>query len=61
MTTKGRPYPWRVALVFEGTPGRIALDQVRTVDHDAIVPTLGKIDGPTAQAMLGTLAEMFSF
>ena len=32
MTTKGRPYPTRVAMRFGNKAGQIVLDQLRTVD-----------------------------
>ena len=33
MTTKGQPYPSRVACTFQGRRGQIVLDQIRTVDR----------------------------
>lgn len=60
MTTQGHLYPWRVPLTFQAREGRIALDQLRTVDRTRVVQHLGALDGPTARVLLDTLAEMFA-
>jgi mRNA interferase MazF len=59
-TTKGHAYPWRVSVTFGGKAGRIALDQIRTVDRERLVRRLGTLDSGTAQTVLETLAEMFA-
>ncbi|MBM2810632.1 MAG: growth inhibitor [Chloroflexi bacterium] len=60
MTTQGHLYPWRVPISFEGRSGRIALDQVRTVDQLRILKHLGNLDERTSHAALKTLSEMFA-
>ncbi len=60
MTTKGRPYPTRVACCFQGKAGQIALDQIRTVDKARLVKRLGQIEQEEQRAVLNTLAEMFA-
>jgi mRNA interferase MazF len=60
MTTKGQPYPSRVAVRFKGKQGQIVLDQLRTVDIARLARKLGEIDEATAERVLGVLAEMFS-
>ncbi len=60
MTTKGRPYPTRVACRFQGKTGQIVLDQLRTVDKARLVKRLGQIGDKTQQATLAVLAEMFA-
>jgi mRNA interferase MazF len=60
MTTKGQAYPWRVPLTFRGKSGRIATDQLRTVDNERLLRRLGKLSDATAQQLLGVLAEMFA-
>ena len=60
MTTKGQPYPTRVACTFAGKRGQIALDQLRTVDKARLVKRLGRISPASVQQVLATLAEMFS-
>jgi len=60
MTTKGRPYPTRVDCTFQGTPGQIVLDQIRTVDKSGLVKRLGVLDQPSQAEVLQTLAMMFA-
>jgi len=60
MTTSERPYPTRVAVMFHGKHGQIALDQLRAVDRRRLVRKLGKIPAMTASAVSATLIEMFS-
>ena len=60
MTTKGRDYPTRVPVRFRGKNGKIALDQIRTVDKSRLVQRLGRIDVGTARKTLAVLAEMFA-
>jgi len=60
MTTKGRPYPTRVACRFKGRSGQIVLDQVRTIDKERLVKKLGQVDRRAAEAMLLVLSEMFA-
>jgi mRNA interferase MazF len=60
MTTKGRPYPTRVACEFHGKKGQIVLDQLRTVDKARLVKKLGQIRPKTQQAVLAILSEMFA-
>lgn len=60
MTTKGRPYPSRVAIRFKGKSGHIVLDQIRTVDKTRLVKKLGRIERGAQTAVLALLNEMFS-
>jgi mRNA interferase MazF len=60
MTTKGRDYPSRVPVTFGGKPGRIILDQVRTVDKARLAQRLGVIDSRTGSKALAILREMFA-
>jgi mRNA interferase MazF len=59
MTTRGQAYPTRVPCRFKGKSGKIALDQIRTVDQARLVRRLGRIDARTAAAVLNVLREMF--
>ena len=43
MTTNLRNYPTRVKIKFEGKEGRIAIDQIRTIDSRRIMKKIGKI------------------
>src|SRR5207247_8917635 len=43
MTTGGRAFPWRVACRFQRRSGFVALDQLRTVDTERLLPRLGRL------------------
>lgn len=60
MTTKGKPYPTRVACQFQGKAGQIVLDQIRTVDKARLFKKLGQISPDEQSLLLSTLAEMFA-
>jgi mRNA interferase MazF len=60
MTTKGQPYPSRVALEFKGKQAQIVLDQLRTVDITRLARKVGEVDEPTSAKVLAVLAEMFA-
>jgi mRNA interferase MazF len=60
MTTKGQPYPTRVACTFQGKRGQIVLDRIRAIDRTRLVKRLGKLTGGQASAVLAVLAAMFA-
>lgn len=60
MTTKGRSYPSRVSVNFQGKKGQIVLDQIRTIDKSRLTRKLGRIDKRTAQKVLDVPGEMFA-
>jgi mRNA interferase MazF len=60
MTTKGRPYPTRVACRFKGKTGQVVLDQLRPVDSSRLIKKVGRVDKKTAGAVLAVLGEMFA-
>ncbi len=60
MTTGGRAYPWRPRCRFQGRAGFVALDQLRTVDAERLLQSLGQLDSQTVLAVLRTLQEMFA-
>ena len=60
MTTKGRPYPTRVPVKFQGKSGQVVLDQLRTVDKSRLVKRLGRLNRTTTTRVLALLAEMFA-
>jgi mRNA interferase MazF len=59
ITARGRPYPTRVPLVFQGQPAQVAVDQVRAVDKARLVRRLGTLTSATGDKVLGVLTEMF--
>jgi mRNA interferase MazF len=60
MTTKGRAYPTRVAMRFQGKDGQIVLDQIRSVDKSRLVKKLGSVSSQAQTAVLNVLASMFA-
>jgi len=60
MTTKGRAYPTRVPVKFQGKTGQVVLDQLRTVDKSRLVKRLGRLSQTTTARVLALLAEMFA-
>lgn len=60
MTTKGFDAPFRPTLTFQGTAGRLLLDQIRTVDKARLVKRLGSLTAQTHQKVMATLQEMFA-
>jgi mRNA interferase MazF len=60
VTTKGRPYPTRVACRIKGRSGQIVLDQIRTIDKERLAKKLGRVDRRAAEAALSVLSEMFA-
>ena len=60
MTTKGQPYPSRVACSFQGKQGYVVLDQVRTVDRVRLVKRLGRLQPKMSARVLEVLQEMFA-
>jgi mRNA interferase MazF len=60
MTTKGQPYPTRIACRFKGKAGQIVLDQIRTVDAFRLIKKMGRISRNEANEVLKTLQEMFA-
>jgi mRNA interferase MazF len=60
MTTKGTPYPTRVACKFQREQGQIVLDQIRTVDKTRLVRRIGKVGKEIQTEVLSVLSEMFA-
>ncbi len=60
MTTRGHAYPWRVRCRFQGRPGFVAVDQLRTVDTERLVRSLGQLPTSTLASVLAVLQEMFA-
>jgi mRNA interferase MazF len=60
MTTGGRAYPWRPRCRFQGRAGFVVLDQLRTVDVERLVRSLGQLDDATVRSVLERLQDMFA-
>jgi mRNA interferase MazF len=61
MTTAGHAYPFRPPCRFAGKEGRVALDQLRTVDRERLRKRLGTLTPATLTNVFATLAELFEF
>ena len=61
MTTGEHSYPFRVGCRFQGKNGYVVADQIRTIDRERVVRTLGKLSEQTVTSVLGVLQEMFAF
>jgi mRNA interferase MazF len=61
MTTGGHAYPFRPACRFAGKDGRVALDQLRTVDRDRLRKRLGVLPAAALANIFAVLAELFEF
>lgn len=59
MSSKSRTAPFRVKIAHDGTEGLILLDQLRTIDRQRIVKSLGHADYQTATNIKLILQEMF--
>jgi len=53
--------PSRIATLFNGKAGQIALDQIRTVDKSRLIKKLGKLSAASARATSNALVEMFTY
>jgi mRNA interferase MazF len=60
LTSGRRAYPFRVACEFQGVPGYVVLDQLRTVDRGRFVRRLGVLPQPACSRALAVLASMFA-
>lgn len=60
MTTGGRAYPTRVPVRFRGRDALIVLDQLRTVDKERLVTSLGFVGEDAQDRVLTVLHEMFA-
>jgi mRNA interferase MazF len=61
MTAAGHAYPFRPACHFGGKTGRVALDQLRTVDRERLRKRLGTLSPNSLATVFATLGEMFEF
>jgi mRNA interferase MazF len=59
MTTAGHAYPFRPTCHFSGKTGRVALDQLRTVDRERLRKRLGTLSTAALNTVFATLGEMF--
>ena len=61
MTTGGHAYPFRPSCRFGSKEGRVALDQIRTVDRERLRKRLGVLSAATQATVCAVLTELFEF
>ena len=60
LTTGGKDYPTRISINFQAQDGRVALDQLRTVDRTRLIQRLGSLTAAEGGRVLQCLGEIFS-
>jgi mRNA interferase MazF len=60
VTSRGRPYPWRIDCRVQNRAGRVALDQLRTVDRQRLAGYIDFLPEQTLNLVLETLTEFFA-
>ena len=59
MTTKSRKYPTRCEVKHDGRIGWVVIDQIRTIDKQRIVKSLGRLSVPEIKEVKAILKETF--
>ncbi len=59
MTTSSKNYPTRIKVNHNGKTGSIAIDQIRTIDKQRVIKTLGSISKSEIKELKATLKETF--
>lgn len=60
MTTGSHAAGFRIALTFQGKPGLILLDQIRTLDKSRLLKRVGALRPATLALTLQTLQAVFA-
>jgi len=59
MTTRSNTYPTRIEVKHDRKIGWIVLDQIRTIDKQRIIKTLGRLSKPEIKELKSILKETF--
>ena len=59
MTTTSRKYPTRIEVKHDSKIGWIVIDQIRTIDKQRIVRTLGRLSKPEVKEVKSVMNETF--
>ena len=59
LSTKQKPYPFRVPFMFDGIPNDVLCEQIRTVDKRRFSKKIGQLEADIAQKVSDVLTEMF--
>ncbi len=60
LTSGKHAYPFRSACRFRNRSGHVVLDQIRTIDRERLVRSLGRLPDRTMRRVLAVLQEMFA-
>ncbi len=60
LTTKPKPYPWRVGCDLDGIEGQVMLDQIRTISKDRVLKQLSATEPGLTREVLDGLARLFA-
>ena len=58
LTSNPKPYPWRVPIVHRRKAGRVALDQIRTIDKARLVRRAGRVEAHAIADIKRVIHEM---
>ena len=59
MTTNSKKYPTRVEVKHDRKIGWIVIDQIRTIDKQRIIKTLGRLSRPEIKEVKSVIKETF--
>jgi mRNA interferase MazF len=59
MTTTSRKYPTRIEVKHDNKIGWIVIDQIRTIDKQRIIKTLGRLSQPEVKELKSVMKETF--
>lgn len=59
MTTSSKNYPTRIEVKHDNKIGWIVLDQIRTIDKQRIVNTIGQLSKPETKELKSIIKETF--
>jgi mRNA interferase MazF len=59
MTTSSKNYPTRVEIKLDNKTGWVVLDQVRTIDKQRIIKSLGRLSKPEVKEVKSIIKETY--
>ena len=59
MTTKSKKYPTRIEIKHEGKIAWVIIDQIRTIDKQRIIKSLGRLSVPEVKEVKSVLKETY--
>ena len=59
MTTSSKNYPTRVEIKLDNKIGWVVLDQVRTIDKQRIIKSMGRLSKPEVREVKSTIKETY--